>query len=240
MTDPFPPSLPQALVFDFDGVIADTEPLHLQSFQAVLAGLGLSVTREEYLERYLGYTDVEVFEFVATEHRVPLAPGGIDLLVAEKTLRFQALVTTAPVVFPGVVERVREWAERVPAAIASGALREEIELVLGAAGLGGEFGTIVSANDDVPGKPSPEPYRLALRQLAAAVGDRAPRGGFDPARCVAVEDSRWGVASARAAGLRVVGVTSSYSADQLIEAERVVASVRDLSPEFVSGLWKPA
>lgn len=240
MTDPQPSTLPQALVFDFDGVIADTEPLHLQSFQSVLSGLGLSVTRREYLDRYLGYTDVEVFQIVAQERGLVLPSGEIRRLVAAKTLRFQELVSGTPVIFPGVVERVREWARQVPVAVASGALRAEIDLVLESAGLGSTFGTIVSANDPVAGKPSPEPYLLALRQLAAAVGDRAPRGGFDPARCVAVEDSRWGAAAAKAAGMRVVGVTSSYPAALLVEADHVVDSVRDLSPDLVSRFLLPA
>lgn len=236
MTGSPPSLLPQALVFDFDGVIADTEPLHLRAFQGVLSALGLAVSHEEYLDRYLGYTDVEVFQIVAREQGFSLSAGKLDRLVATKTRLFQDLVSAAPVVFPGVVERVREWARQVPVAIASGALREEIDLVLAAAGLDSVFGVIVSANDPVPGKPSPEPYLLALRQLAVASSDRAPQGGFDPARCVAVEDSRWGAAAARAAGMRVVGVTSSYPADALADADHVVASVRELSADLVSRL----
>jgi beta-phosphoglucomutase-like phosphatase (HAD superfamily) len=130
-----------------------------------------------------------------------------------------------------VAALVREWARHIPVAIASGALRAEIELILETEGLRGCFAAIVSADDPVASKPSPEPYQLAMRQLT----ERARRPGpIDPARCVAVEDSRWGIAAARAAGMRIVGVASSYAATELADADVVIAATGDLSPQVVS------
>lgn len=218
----------QAIVFDFDGVIADTEPVHLMAFQEGLASIGLSLSREDYLSTYLGVTDREAFTLVASAQGRLLTDGEIDRLIQEKTARMQALLTATPLVFAGVEDRVREFAAQVPVAIASGALRAEILAVLTAVGLAASIPVIVSADDPVDGKPSPAPYLLALERLAAHA--RAD-GGFDPSRCVAIEDSHWGISAAKAAGMRVVGVTSSYSADALAAADHVVGSVAELTVE---------
>ena len=226
----------QAIVFDFDGVIADTEPVHLRAFQAELAGLGLSLSQQDYLDRYLGVTDREGFAVVARDQGRELTEDIVEQLVRQKTARMQALLASTPLVFPGVEDRVRDLARHVPIAIASGALRAEIEAVLSAVGLRSCFPVIVSADDPVEGKPSPAPYLLAMERLAEAA--QAARG-FDPARCVAVEDSRWGITAAKAAGMRVVGVTTSYSAEALGDADCVIAGVADLSLELLSDLARP-
>lgn len=222
----------QAIVFDFDGVIADTEPVHLQAFQAELASLGLALSQQDYLDRYLGVTDREGFELVARDQGRELSGDVVEQLIRQKTVRMQALLASAPLVFPGVEDRVRDLARHVPIAIASGALRAEIEAVLSAVGLRSCFPVIVSADDPIEGKPSPAPYVLAMKRLAAA-GHAAE---FDPAQCVAIEDSRWGITSAKAAGMRVVGVTTSYSAEALAEADCVITGVADLSLSLLTEL----
>jgi beta-phosphoglucomutase len=216
----------QAIVFDFDGVIADTEPIHLRGFQEELVAHGYSLSERDYLDRYLGVSDREGFEAVSRDQGRPLDATVIDLMIARKSARVQALAASPSPVFPGVPERVREWSLAVPVAIASGALRVEIEAILNGAALRSCFGTIVSADDPVVGKPSPAPYLLALEQLATATGRTA---AFDPGYCVALEDSRWGIESAKRAGLRVVGVASSYPASALGEADLVVSTVADLT-----------
>jgi beta-phosphoglucomutase len=221
----------QAIIFDFDGVLADTEPVHLKVFQEELADLGLSLTSQEYMDRYLGYTDREVFEAVARDVGVLLSPAHIERLVARKTRRVLELVESTPPVYPGVATRLMDWSAVVPLAIASGALRGEIEAILNSAGLMSNFKVVVSANDPVEGKPSPQPYRLAMARLAATLG--VP---VTPSTCVAIEDSIWGIASARAAGMRVVGVTSSYPAASLHDAHLVVDSVGNLSLSAINKL----
>ena len=216
----------QAIIFDFDGVIADTEPIHLRGFQEELLAQGISLSERDYFDRYLGMSDREGFEAVSRDQGRPLDGEVVDLMILRKTVRVQALAASASPVFPGVPDRVREWSEAVPLAIASGALRVEIEAILAGVALRRCFSTIVSADDPVAGKPSPASYLLALDQLAAATGRAA---AFDPGCCVAIEDSRWGIAAARRAGLRVVGVTSSYAASALAEADLVVSSVADLT-----------
>ncbi len=214
----------QAIVFDFDGVIADSEPLHLRAFQQVLAEDGIELTAADYYARYLGYDDVGVFETLARDRGVDLSDERLASLVARKGARVHAIMHDRSVLFPGAKEFVRTAAASVPVAIASGALRHEIDVIIESAGLVGLFAAIVAAGDTPESKPSPEPYRLAFQRLQ----DGAQRMLY-PRRCVAIEDSRWGLQSARAAGLRCVGVTNSYPAHELIGAELVVTGLRDLT-----------
>jgi beta-phosphoglucomutase-like phosphatase (HAD superfamily) len=136
----------------------------------------------------------------------------------------EALEQHVSVLFPGAADTIRRAAAAVPLAIASGALGAEIRRVLDGADLTRHFAAIVAAEDTRASKPSPDPYQRAVALLAEAMHEPALRA----ADCVAVEDSRWGIASARAAGLRTVGITSSYGADELVEADLVIGTVGDL------------
>jgi beta-phosphoglucomutase len=207
----------QAIVFDFDGVIANSEPLHLLAFQQVLAEDGLALSTSDYYSRYLGYDDVGMFEALGRDRGLSMEGDRVAELVARKGDHMQRLLRSGSVLFPGALEFIREAAAVVPIAIASGALRHEIDEIIDAAGVGNLFATIVAAGDTPESKPSPAPYRLAFEQLR----ERSGRA-LDPRRSVAIEDSRWGLESARGAGLRLVGVTSSYAAEELSEAELVV------------------
>jgi HAD superfamily hydrolase (TIGR01509 family) len=214
----------QAIVFDFDGVIANSEPLHLLAFQLALAEEGVELSATDYYSRYLGYDDVGMFEALGRDRGMSLQSAHVAELVARKGDRMQDLMRSGSVLFPGALEFIREAAAAVPIAIASGALRHEIDEIIDAAGVSDLFATIVAAGDTSESKPSPAPYRLAFEQLRERTG-RA----LDPRRSVAIEDSRWGLESARGAGLRLVGVTNSYSADELSSAELVVNGLSALT-----------
>jgi len=139
------------------------------------------------------------------------------------------------VLFPGAVEFIRQAADAVPIAIASGALRHEIDEILDAAGIAPLFKTIVASGDTPESKPSPAPYQLAFEQLRAET-----RELLDPRRIVAIEDSRWGLESARGAGLRCVGVTNSYPARALEgAAELIVESLSTLTLDELDRLVAP-
>jgi beta-phosphoglucomutase len=221
----------QAIIFDFDGVIADSEPLHLRAYQQALDEEGVTVTRDEYFSRYLGYDDVGMLEAVARDRSLPWSARHITALVARKGEKLQALLKDDDVLFPGAADFVRTAAAEVPIGIASGALRHEIVQIIDGAGLGPLFKTIVSSGDTPESKPSPGPYLLAFEQLQRASGRN-----LDAARVVAIEDSRWGLESARGAGLRCVGVTTSYPAAELTAAELVVDSLKTLTMEMLDRL----
>jgi beta-phosphoglucomutase len=226
-----PPKHLQAVIFDFDGVIANSEPLHLRAFQAVLAEDGMELSPEDYYSRYLGYDDLGLFQRLGTDRNLAWHERHVAELVARKGVKLQELLHAGAVLFPGAAEFVRRAAAVVPIAIASGALRHEILEVVGGAGLGDLFATVVASGDTAESKPSPQPYRLAFERLRARTG-----GQLQPSRTVAIEDSRWGLVSARGAGLRCVGVATSYSAGELPEAELVVGGLADLEVEMLDDL----
>ena len=214
----------QAIVFDFDGVIANSEPLHLQAFQQALAEDGIELTTADYYARYLGFDDVGMFEALAKDRGLSLNDRQTTALVVRKGAKLDAMLHSGAVLFPGAAAFIREAASQVPIAIASGALRHEIERIVDAAGIADLFATIVASGDTPESKPSPAPYRLAFERLRDASAS-----GLDPRRCVAIEDSRWGLESAQGAGLRCVGVTNSYPAHELTAAELVVEGLNTLT-----------
>jgi len=212
-----------AIVFDFDGVIANSEPLHLRAFQEALAELRVTLGAADYYERYLGYDDVGVFKAVSAEGNLGWSAERIAQLVVAKAVRLEALERDGSVLFPGAADAIRRAASRAPLAIASGALGPEIRRVLDRAGLTSAFRTIVSAEDTPVSKPAPDPYQLAVARLSDSL-----REVVHPSRCVAIEDSHWGLQSARAAGLRTVAVAQTYDRRTLGEADLVIESIAEL------------
>jgi beta-phosphoglucomutase len=216
----------QAIVFDFDGVIANSEPLHLQAFQQALAEEGIELSARDYYTRYLGFDDVGMFEALARDRGIAMSDRQVTALVARKGMKLQAMLHAGSVLFPGAADFIRAAAAAVPVAIASGALRHEIEEILDAAGLAPLFTTVVASGDTPESKPSPAPYLLAFERLRQLTGR-----DLDPRRCVAIEDSRWGLESAQGAGLRCVGVTNSYPAHELGHVDLVVSGLDTLTLE---------
>jgi beta-phosphoglucomutase len=223
----------QAIVFDFDGVIADSEPLHLRAFQQALAEEGVVLERGEYFDRYLGYDDVGAFGALARDRGLAWTDRHITALVARKGVKLQAMLDGGEVLFPGAAAFIRAAAAAVPVAIASGALRHEIVQIIEGAGLDGLFAAIVASGDTPESKPSPAPYLLAFERLQQSSGRPLERR-----RCVAIEDSVWGLESARGAGLRCVGVATSYPAAELTGAELVVDGLNALTLPMLEDLVK--
>jgi beta-phosphoglucomutase len=223
-----------AIVFDFDGVLADSEPLHFEVYRRVLVDVGITLSPELYYERYLGYDDVGGFRAMLQDNGRLADDDAVHALVTAKADMFPQLVAGRDVLFPGVSERVRTFAAAIPLAIASGALPHEIELILDGAGLRDAFQVVVGAGDTPQSKPAPDPYARAVRLLQER--GFVPAGDDAAARCVAIEDSKWGIQSAKRAGLACVGVTTSYPAAELTDADLVVQNVTALSIEMMRDL----
>lgn len=221
-----------ALLFDFDGVVVDSEPIHLACFQRVLETVGISLSQREYYEKYLGYDDHDCLKVAAADRGRELGEEAIARLTAEKTVLVQRAFAESVQPLPGAVALIRAAAAAdVPLAVCSGALREEIELASRTIGVLACFRTIVAAEDVAHGKPDPEGYLAARKRLAAAMGRE-----ILPARCVVVEDSPAGIDAARAAGMKVLAVTNSYPAEQLAAADAVVESLEGVPLAFLEGL----
>jgi len=221
----------RAVVFDFDGVIANSEPLHLRAFQEVLAAEHLPLSEREYYDRYLGFDDAGLFRVIGIDRSRPFTEDAIRSLVERKFERMEALEREGAVLFPGAADAIRRLAAHLPLAIASGALGPEIRRVLEREGLASSFRTIVSAEDTQASKPAPDPYALAVNRLAAILAQP-----LLPSACVAIEDSRWGLESARSAGLRTIAVTHSYPASDLRGTDLVVNGLDELTIDLLQSL----
>jgi beta-phosphoglucomutase len=217
-----------AVVFDFDGVLADSEPLHLRVYQELLAAENITLPPAEYYSRYLGYDDVGVFEALARDKGLRIENGRIDELIAHKAELFQRRAAVQHVLFPGAAASVQAISAYCPVAIASGALREDIETILRSTQLVSIFTVIVAAGETPRGKPAPDPYARAL----ALLGNRHDRT-VRPERSVAIEDSHRGLESARAAGLRTIAVTTSYEARDLGMSDLIVPDISHVTPELL-------
>lgn len=214
-----------AAIFDFDGVVVDSEPVHFARFRDVLATIGLELTEADYYDKYLGYDDHDCLLISAGDRGVELSELQIADLTAAKTKLVQQTFRESIQALPGAVALIRAiHAASVPLAICSGALRDEIILASRTIGVLDCFQIIVAAKDVARGKPDPEGYLAARAQLAGA-------GGKDlrPQRCLVVEDSPAGIEAGKAAGMKVLAVATSYPAAELTAADRVVNSLADVT-----------
>ena len=215
-----------AIVFDFDGVLADSEPLHLRVYQDLLAPSGVTLTKDDYCARYLGMDDEGAFKQMAEDYALMLGDEEIELLMREKASRFEALVSGRNVLYPSAAPAIARLGAVWPIGIASGAMRRDIELIIRGARLENAFRFIVAAEDTDRTKPAPDPYLLA-----------AKRHGVAPASCVAIEDSRWGLESARTAGMHTIAVATTYPRAELLpHADLVIDSLDDATEALLRAL----
>jgi len=207
----------RGLIFDLDGVLIDSEPLHCRAYQEVLATYGVRLTEQDYYATYIVYSDREVLERLVPrrEH--------LEAAMAAKAQRYREILQAGLHAFPDGLALLRQ-ADGWQVGLATGSLREEAELALESLGIADRFAALVAREDCERGKPDPEPYRRA----AAALGVR-------PERCLVVEDTAGGVQAAKAAGMRCVAVTHSCPADQLRGADLVVDDLRTVNLEH----WAP-
>jgi len=223
----------KAIIFDCDGVIVDSEPYHMRAFQAVLAEEGITLTREAYYQQYLAMDDKGCFEAVLRADHRPTDKDSVKRLILRKKALYQALSKEKYSLYPGVVDFVRKAQKHYRMAIASGAFRAEIKAALDGGGIREAFPVIVSAQDVRNGKPHPEAYLTALQQI----NQRHPPPPILPSECLVIEDSLHGVSAARAAGMRCLAVTNSYSREMLDgRADRIVESLVGLEPTSLETL----
>jgi beta-phosphoglucomutase len=226
----------RAIIFDFDGVVADNEPVHFVMFQRVLGEIGIPLSEEEYYQRYLGFDDKGCFAAALAAHGRPAPKAMIDQLVARKARAYMQHIKQHLVIFPGVQEFVRDAANRYRLAIASGALRHEIEFILEQAGIRKEFQHVTSAEDVTQGKPHPEAYLHALASLNRTTGTGSL--SLAPEDCLVIEDSVPGIQAARAAAMKVLAVANTHTLQELHEADAVAHSLEELNlSELENRLW---
>ena len=224
-----------AVIFDFDGVIADTEPLHFEGLRRTLADIGITLTEADYYANYLGFDDQGcILEALRVNQRPATGPLVQDLM-HKKAAAYVASINDHLVIFPGVREFVEEAAAAYPIAIASGALRPEIELILDQAGIRKAFRHITSAEDVTRGKPDPQPFLHAL----ASLNRHSPTSTISPESCLAIEDSLPGIRAAKSAGMKVLAVANTHTVQDLREAHAIAQSLSEVRlHELRDRLWK--
>lgn len=193
----------QAVAFDFNGTLSNDEQVLARVYEELFAELGQPLTAEEYYEHLAGHTDEEMFN--------RWLGYSSDELIQERVRRYNALVSDGSTVDDDVRAAVRWAAERMPVAVVSAALRDEIEPVLRSAAVWDLFTVVLSQDDVTRGKPDPQPYLLAAERL-----------GVPPNELLVFEDTDVGVASAKAAGAHVVGLTRTLGAGRMAAADGLV------------------
>ncbi len=222
----------RTVIFDFDGVITDSEVLHLRSFNQVLAQYGVEISTKDYYKEYLGLSDLDCFKALIDKKILRKPAKGIENLAKGKTEVFEKLAKTEGRIIEGVRDFLQLLSQnKILMAICSGALLTEIELVLEQARLRPFFEVIVSAEFVKKGKPSPEGFLLTLKKL-----NHNQQDAILPNQCIVIEDSHWGLEAAKAAGMHSIAVTNSYDASELAMAEKIVTRLGDLSIEALQRL----
>jgi HAD superfamily hydrolase (TIGR01509 family) len=221
----------RAVIFDFNGILADDDPIHMQALHKIAVEEGISFTEHEYMESYLPLNDRDCFQQLWRKNERALRQEELHELIRRKSAIYFGAIKQKDILFAGAAEAVRAAAARGPVAVASGAQIGEIRHVLGGAGLLDCFSTIVAMEDVRRGKPDPEPFSLAFSRL------REKLTGLAPEECAAVEDSLGGIQSAHSAGMPCLGVAHSYPRSRLEAAKPrwVIDSISDFS-EWLTGV----
>lgn len=214
----------RAVLWDLDGVIVDTAPLHLWSWQEAFGEIGVPFTESDF-KRSFGQRTIEIIRQVLGPD---VEPRQLEALTERKEALFRVAAASGVKMLPGAkylltALYVSGWAQ----AIASSAPPENVDLLVDALSIRDFLGMVVTAKDVSVGKPAPDVFLVAAARL-----------GVDPAHCIVVEDAVAGVQAAKAAGMRCVAVTNTHSADHLGQADLVVDSLGQLGVEDFARLLK--
>ncbi len=205
----------KAILFDFNGVVIDDEPLQLKAAQAALQAEGITLTERDYYDS-LGMDDFTFFRAAFARAGREPTDEVFNRVLEAFTKSHRELIEDELPLFPGVVTFIKALARRYPLAIVSMARRASIEYVLERAGLGKAFTVVVSAEDVTACKPDPACVNRALEKLNEARRS-AGQDALAPADCLVIEDSPPGIEAARSAGMRTLGVTNTVG-EQLLRA----------------------
>ena len=215
----------RAVIFDFDGVLVDSEPTHMAAILATVRAEGWDADERSVFEEFVGTSDRHCFLTLAQRHGQALSDERLAALNARKLGHFRAAVEDGTVQpLPGAFELLRAAAGQGPVMVCSGSLRATVLPVLEKFGVLGELRGVVCADDVARTKPDPEPYRRCVEHL-----------GLDPGACTAIEDTHHGIAAAKGAGLRAFAVRHSCTDDRLAAADRVFDRIGQITVEALVG-----
>ncbi|HOE12696.1 MAG TPA: HAD family phosphatase [bacterium] len=212
----------RALIFDFNGVILNDEPIHNENLQSVFAEKGIFLSLEEIRHRCHGRGDYECFSMLLRENTREPTPALLEAMIARKSRYYRQRIDREVPLVPGMREFLERCHGRYPSALASGALPSEIRYVLDRLGLNRFFAVTANTCEVNFPKPNPAVYLLALERLRAGC---AP--DLAPEQCLVFEDSPVGLQAALSAGMGCIGVATSTDARELAGATMVIADFLD-------------
>jgi beta-phosphoglucomutase family hydrolase len=213
----------EAVLWDLDGVIADTAEYHYRAWQTIFKERGVDFSRKDFM-RYFGRRHDTIIRFVLGDS---LPPAELQAITEKKQALYRRLVSQDIIPLPGAIELIKSLnAHGIKTAIGSSAVPENIEVILGGLGIKDCFQAIAYGTEVAEGKPSPLIFQLAAKKL-----------GVKPADCVVIEDAIAGVAAAKRAGMKCIAVTNSHPGDTLQTADLVVDSLEKVTIPILAGLF---
>ncbi len=220
-----PRSSTKAVIWDMDGVIADTAPYHLKAWQEVLQKRGINFTEEDFRHNFGQRNDTIIRNALGKE----VSRDEIDTIAREKEAGFRQKIGQNIKPLPGAIKLIKSLAERgVKLALASSAPIENIQFLIIGLGVNDYFQTIVTGRDVTEGKPSPQSFLLAAQRL-----------GIEPKNCIVIEDAVAGVSAAKKAGMHCLAITNTHPRTSLTEADLIVDTLEEVSVNDLEGLLTP-
>lgn len=203
----------RAILFDFNGVIVDDEPVHFRLFQKVLGEEGVELSRENYYSRYLGMDDEDCFRAAVKDAGKGEKELRVWEMIQKKAVDYQKEMEGPLPFVPGVISFIQALAKTHYLGVVSGALRQEIESILVRGKVRDCFNVLVAAEDVKHGKPNPEGFEMGMLNLNRDCV--ASSELLLPQECLVIEDSLWGIQAAQAADMPSIALTTSYSEKDL-------------------------
>jgi HAD superfamily hydrolase (TIGR01509 family) len=221
----------RAIIFDFDGILVDSEPLIMKLIQEMAAQQGWILSQDEYYRDYLALDDRGIIERLWRSHGRSLSAARRDELLAWKARAYAQVIRDGLPPIPGAVEFVLSAAQHFALAIASGSLQAEIEHLLQKLGLREKFVVLATADDCQRSKPDPEIYLTALTRLKQIPPLHEPP--LQAGECLAIEDAPLGVVAAHAAGMKCLALAHSRPPSELQHADWVAPQFADVDLERI-------
>jgi len=220
-----PRSSTKAVIWDMDGVIADTAPYHLKAWQEVLQKRGVNLTEEDFRHSFGQRNDTIIRNALGKE----VSQDEIDTIAREKEEGFRQRIRQDLKPLPGVIKLIRSLTERrFKMALASSAPIENIQLLTRGLGINNCFHIIICDKDVTEGKPNPQVFLQAAKKL-----------GIEPKNCIVIEDAVAGVSAAKKAGMRCLAITNTHPRTSLTEADLIVDTLEAVSVSDLEQLLKP-